>query len=94
MRWFHLLLAVLVVVLGLAFGALNDGDLRVDLYVVQFSLSAGAALLAAALCGALLAGVCLGLAVIWPLRRRLRRALRRSGQGTGRALEPIEQDRA
>lgn len=91
LRWTRLLLALLIVAIGIAFGALNHAPLVVDLHFVQVEASSGVALLAAALVGAVLAGLCLGLAVIWPLRRALRRAARE------RALEdalpvPVERD--
>ncbi|MCK7594922.1 LapA family protein [Pseudomarimonas salicorniae] len=94
MRWLRGLLVLVVVALGLAFGALNDGDVAINLHYLQFSLSTGAALIGAALVGALVAGLCLWLAVIWPLQRRLRRARRDEQRAVGTALEPVEQDRA
>ena len=92
MRWIRATLALLVVALGLAFGALNDSDLQVNLYLVEFSMAAGSALLGAALAGALLAGLSLWLTVIWPLQVRLRRAQRAEQQAVGSALMPVEQD--
>ena len=93
MRWIRGLLALGVLALGLLVGALNDAQLAVDLYFLQFSLSSGAALLGATLLGAVLAGLCLWLAVIWPLQRRLRQARRDLQQTTHSALEPVEQGR-
>jgi uncharacterized integral membrane protein len=91
-RWIRLLLAVGVLVVGLAFGALNAGELQVSLYFVELRLSTGTALLASALLGALAAGLCLWLAVIWPLQRGLKRARRNEQHAAGGALVPVEQD--
>ncbi len=93
MRWIRALVVLLVIGLGLAFGALNDAELAINLHYLQLSLSTGAALLAAALLGALCAGLCLWLAVIWPLQRRLRRASKEQQQSVGSALEQVEQGR-
>jgi len=76
MRLSFLVLAVAFLVTGLLFGALNPSPLVVDLYLVQFELSAGVALLASALAGACLAGFTLLLTVVWPMHRRMRRLLR------------------
>lgn len=94
MRWIRALVVLIVVALGIVFGALNDGDVAINLHWFQFSLSTGTALLAAALTGAVCAGLCLLLAVVWPLQRRLRRAQREQQQSVGSALESVEQDPA
>jgi uncharacterized membrane-anchored protein len=94
MRWVRGVLLLLVVGLGLAFGALNDGDVVIHLHYLQFTLSTGTALIAAALVGAVVAGLCLWLTVIWPLQRRLRRARRDEQRAVGSALELVEQDPA
>ena len=67
------LLALLVVLAGLLFGALNPTPARVDLYFIAFELALGAALLLSALAGALLGGLAVGMGVALPLSRRLRR---------------------
>jgi uncharacterized membrane protein YciS (DUF1049 family) len=91
-RWIRLLVAIGVVAVGLAFGALNADELLVSFYLAEFRLSTGTALLAAALLGAVAAGLCLWLTVIWPLQRRLKRSQRAAQQTPGSALEPVEQD--
>jgi uncharacterized integral membrane protein len=98
MRILTWLFALLVVLAGLLFGALNPDPVRVDLYFTAFQLALGPALLLAALAGALLGGVAVMLGVVLPLRRRLRRqrpAVEPAPASTGdadavRALPPGE----
>ena len=74
MRLIKALLALLFVVFGVLFGALNRDRVRIDLGFLSFeSFSLGTSLLLAVLLGALLAGLVLTAGVIWPMRHRLRR---------------------
>jgi uncharacterized integral membrane protein len=74
MRLIKALLALLFVVFGVLFGALNREPVSIDLGIYQIqSLSLGTSLLLAVLAGAVLAGFVLTASVIWPLRHRLRR---------------------
>lgn len=74
MRLIKALLALLFVVFGVLFGALNRQPVRIDLGFLSFeNFSLGTSLLLAVLLGALLAGLVLTAGVIWPLRHRLRR---------------------
>jgi uncharacterized integral membrane protein len=74
MRLIKALLALLFVVVGVLFGALNRTPVTIDLgfYSIQ-NAYLGTSLLLAVLVGALLAGSVLVAGVIWPLRHRLRR---------------------
>jgi uncharacterized integral membrane protein len=78
MRLTFIVLAVIFLLGGLLFGALNPAPLEINFYFGRQELAAGVALLAAALLGALLAGIVLALAVVWPMQRRLRRLQRQS----------------
>lgn len=71
MRFFPLFLALLFLLAGLGFGALNPDDVSLDFYHWQWPVPLGMALIGAALLGALAAGLLLWASVIWPLRRRL-----------------------
>jgi len=74
MRLIKALLALLFVVFGVLFGALNRDPVSIDLGLWQVqSLSLGTSLLLAVLVGAVLAGFVLIASVVWPLRHRLRR---------------------
>jgi len=74
MRLIKALLALLFVVFGVLFGALNRDPVSIDLGLWQVqSLSLGTSLLLAVLFGAVLAGFVLTASVVWPLRHRLRR---------------------
>lgn len=74
MRILLILLALGLMGLGFAFGALNPESVDVDLFGFDFTLRLGLALLLAAFIGALAAGGLLWLMVLLPLRRRLRKA--------------------
>lgn len=78
MRISFWVLAVLCLIAGLLFGALNPTPLDIELYFTRLELSAGVALLGSALLGALLGGVVVGVSVAWPLRRRLTRLARQT----------------
>ncbi|GAB2655120.1 lipopolysaccharide assembly protein LapA domain-containing protein [Arenimonas aestuarii] len=74
MRLIKALLALLFVVFGVLFGALNRDPVSIDLGIWQVqTLSLGTSLLLAVLAGAILAGFVLTASVIWPLRHRMRR---------------------
>jgi len=73
MRILTWLVALIVVLAGLLFGALNPDPVRVDLYLTEFRLALGPALLLAALAGALLGGLAVAVGMVVPLKRRLRR---------------------
>lgn len=77
MRLIKAILAVLFVLLGVLFSALNRDPVSVDLGFASLDTFLGAALLVALLAGALLAGLVLLAGVVWPLRRRLRGEVRR-----------------
>ncbi len=77
MRLIKAILAVLFVLLGVLFSALNRAPVTVDLGFATLQTYLGAALLMALLAGALLAGLVLLAGVVWPLRRRLRAEPRR-----------------
>jgi|LSQX01.2.fsa_nt_gb uncharacterized integral membrane protein len=81
MRPVSLILALLFLLAGIAFGAFNSADVALDFYWCQLTLPLGVALLGACLIGALAAGLLLWLTVIWPQRRRLRALLRSAGDG-------------
>ena len=87
MRLFSLILAVLFLLAGIVFGALNPGDVTLDFYRCQLVLPLGVALIGFGLAGVLAAGVLLWLTVIWPQRRRIAALKRRDMQaGTTPAL--------
>lgn len=71
MRVVWIIVALLFVIAGALFGALNSDELSLDFYAFQLSLPKGAALLAAVLLGWLIGGLVLWLAVVVPLKRRL-----------------------
>ena len=73
MRLIKALFALLFVVLGVLFGALNQTPVRIELGFLSFDATLGTTLLMALLAGAVLAGLVLTIGVIWPLRLRLRR---------------------
>lgn len=89
MRVVWTLLALLFVLAGAVFGALNGDSVAFDFYFFQPTLHKGAALLAAFLAGWLVAGLMLWLGVIMPLKRRLarqrREQLRRGAPDAGAA---------
>ena len=76
MRTLSYLMLEAMVLLGLLFSALNDSEVAVDLYFVQWSASLGGALVAALVIGFALAGLVLWLLVIWPQQRQLANARR------------------
>jgi uncharacterized integral membrane protein len=89
MRVFVPLIALFLLALGFAFGALNPSSVPIDLFGLSVTLRLGLALLLAALAGALGAGLLLALVVIWPQQRRLRRVgLQLRAQESPAVLEP------
>lgn len=74
MRLIKALLALLFIVFGVLFGALNRQAVRIELGFTGIDGTVGTVLLLAVLAGALLAGVVLLASVIWPLQLQLRRA--------------------
>lgn len=76
MRVVWIVVALLLVVAGALFGALNGDSVAFDFYLAQPSLPKGAALLGALLVGWIAGGLVLYLSVILPLRRRLARQRR------------------
>jgi len=73
MRLIKALLALVFVVLGVLFGALNRQAVRVELGFMGIDATVGTLVLLAVLAGALLAGAVLTAGVIWPLRLQLKR---------------------
>lgn len=80
MRFIPLILALLFLLAGIAFGALNSQDVTLDFYRCQIALPLGVALIGFGLCGALAAGSLLWLTVIWPQRRRIAALKRQASQ--------------
>jgi uncharacterized integral membrane protein len=76
MRLILIVLILLVIAAGAAFGALNAARVPIDFYFFQASLPAGAALLAALLAGWLLGGLVAWVGEVPRLRRELRAARR------------------
>ena len=73
MRLIKALLALLFIVFGVLFGALNRQAVRIELGFMGIDGTVGTVLLLAVLAGALLAGLVLTAGVIWPLRLQLKR---------------------
>lgn len=74
MRLIKAIIALLFVVVGVVFGALNRTPVSIDLgFYTIGQANLGTSLLAAVLAGAIIAGLVLTAAVVWPLRRQLRR---------------------
>ena len=88
MRLVSLILALLFLVAGIAFGALNASDVVLDFHSWQLTLPLGVALIGFALCGALVAGLLLWATVIWPQRRRIAALARAAATAPVRASEP------
>ena len=80
MRFIPLILALLFLLAGIAFGALNPVDVTLDFYRCQLVLPLGVALIGFGLVGALAAGILLWLTVIWPQRRRIAALMRSTHQ--------------
>ena len=78
MRTLFYLFSLLMVLVGLLFGALNPQPVSVDLYLWQLQPRLGTALLSTAVLTALAGGGCVWLGVVLPLRARLRRLQRQA----------------
>lgn len=90
MRVVWMMVALLLLVAGGLFGALNSDSVAFDFYVFQLDLPKGAALLGAVLAGWLAGGGLLYLAVILPLRRRVARQRRELLRRDEAASTPAE----
>jgi len=93
MRVIHALFALVFLLIGAAFAALNTAPIVIDFYFGQVSGNAGFILLVAVLGGAVLGAVTVIVGGTWPLRRRLKVLQRerlqaessaRSGQAAGK----------
>ncbi len=73
MRYLFVVACLLVLLLGLIFGALNAQPVSIDLYFISLDARLGAALLTAVLLGAVLGGLCAAFALALRGRRRRRR---------------------
>lgn len=89
MRVLWTLVALLFVLAGALFGALNSEAVQLDFYLSQLTLPKGAALLAAVLAGWIVGGFVIWLAVVVPLKRRLARLRREQIQ-----REPVPREAA
>lgn len=89
MRVLQVLIAILFIVLGMAFSALNADPVVVDLYVDRFTMSLGVIVLLAMLLGAVLGGLAVLAGVVWPLRRELRRARVRGAEPAAATQDPL-----
>ncbi len=87
MRPVFFLLALLAVVLGIVFGALNGHEVELDFHYRKIALPLGVALLWFAFFGAFAAGFLLWIGVIFPQRRRIS-ALRRQLAGAATSVDP------
>jgi uncharacterized integral membrane protein len=93
MRLLKALIALLFVLAGVVFGALNRTPVHIDLWLRGFDTRLGLALLMVLLLGALLGGLAVTASVVWPLRRRLNKV---SASTTGKiaALAPNQDSSA
>lgn len=73
MRLLRSLIALLFVLFGVVFGALNRAPVQIDLGFRSIDMRLGFALLAVLLLGAAIGGLAVTAGVVWPLRRRLHR---------------------
>jgi lipopolysaccharide assembly protein A len=76
MRLIQGLIAVIFILAGVLFSALNPTSVVLDFYVYSWQSSLGVALLSALLAGTLLGGILVAATVIWPLKARLRKLQR------------------
>jgi uncharacterized integral membrane protein len=74
MRLLKSLIALMFVVLGVVFGALNRQVVHLDLWHAQYDVRLGLTLIAVLLGGALLGGLVVPAGVVWPLRRQMRKS--------------------
>jgi lipopolysaccharide assembly protein A len=68
------LLALLFVLLGIVFGAMNRDVMPIDLFFTQLEASIGLTVLLVLLLGCLLGGSVVLATVVWPLRSELAKA--------------------
>jgi lipopolysaccharide assembly protein A len=90
MRLIKALFALLFVLLGVIFGALNKQVVHVDLWARGFDARLGLTLLTVLLAGALLGGLVVTTGVVWPLRRRLHKA---TGSGSSPDVQELADDK-
>ena len=90
MRLIKALLALMFILLGVIFGALNKQLVHVDLWARGFEARLGVTLLTVLLLGALLGGLVVTAGVVWPLRRRLHKA---TGASSGPDLQELGEDK-
>lgn len=76
MRLLQSLIALLFVLIGVFFSALNPAPITVDFHFLTWGSSLGIALLLALLLGTLLGGLVVSATVAWPLSLRLRKLQR------------------
>lgn len=74
MRLLKSAIALLFVLFGVVFGALNRAPVHIDLWLRGIDTRLGLALLTVLLLGAVLGGLVVAATVVWPLRRRLNKA--------------------
>ncbi len=89
MRLLQGLIAILFVLSGVLFSALNPAPITIDFHFLTWGSSLGVALLLALLVGTLLGGLAVAVTVAWPLGRRLRR-LQRQQQAESPAPQAVE----
>lgn len=77
MRFVQGAVALVFLILGVCFSALNAGVVTIDFHFVSRDASLGVALLCAALAGALAGGIAVVAGVVWPQSRRIRQLERR-----------------
>ena len=73
MRLIKSLIALMFVVLGVVFGALNRQVVHLDLWHAEYDVRLGLTLIVVLLGGALLGGLVVTAGVVWPLRRQMRK---------------------
>ena len=73
MRLIKSLIALMIIALGMVFGALNRQVVPLDLWHWEHDVRLGLTLIVVLLVGALLGGLVVTAGVVWPLRRQMRR---------------------
>lgn len=86
MRLLQGLIALVFVLAGVLFSALNPMPVSLDFHFFAWQSSLGVALLCALLAGTLLGGILMSATVIWPLKSQLRRLQRQ--QATPAPIAP------
>lgn len=77
MRILQALIALLFVVAGVLFGALNPQAVTIDFGFWSTQRPVGVVILLALLVGVVLGGLVIGVGVMWPPRRQIRKPSRR-----------------